>query len=67
MPQRIGPESVAFGEWRAEVTLLGFTASQQSAVQHPGQEQPPVCGDEHLPDHFHRQPEPADAGLETGL
>lgn len=22
MPQRIGPESVAFGEWRAEVTCL---------------------------------------------
>lgn len=52
---------------KAKITLLDFTASQQNAVQHLGQEQPPVCGDEHLPDHIHRQPEPAHARLETGL
>lgn len=59
--------TVASSESNVKIMLLDFTASEQNAVQHLGQEQPPVCGDEHLPDHFHCQPELADTRLETGL
>lgn len=58
---------MASRESKAKILLLDFIASKQDVVQHLGQEQPPVCGDEHLPYHIHCQPEPADAGLETGL
>lgn len=52
---------------KAKMLLLDFTASQQNAVQHLGQKQPAVCGDERLPDHLHGQPGPADARLQAGL
>lgn len=65
--QQRGPNHVASSDSKAKITLLDFTASKQNAVQHLGQEQPPVRRDEHLPHHIHRQPEPADGGLKTGL
>ena len=67
MEQRGGPDSAASREWKTKIMLLHFTASEQNVVQHLGQEQPPVCRHEHFPDHFYRQPEPADARLQTGL
>jgi hypothetical protein len=58
---------MAFGKEKAKLMLFDFTASKQNAVQHPGKEQPSVCRDEHLSDHLHCQPEPADARLQTGV
>lgn len=61
-PQQCGLQSL-----KSKLMLPDFTASKQNAVQHLGQEQPPVRRDEHLPHHIHRQPEPADVRLKTGL